>query len=227
MQETFKRITISFYRYFPIQNPQEFRDQLYKLYNAISVFGRVYVAKEGINAQISVPEHHMDEFKRIMESIPGLENLRLNIAVEDPSGLNDPLTQGKSFWVLKIKVREKIVADGIDDPAFSMERKGKYLNAAQMNEMLNDPNTIVIDMRNHYEYEVGHFANAVEIPSDTFREQLPMAVEMLQGKEDKNVVMRYLRSCPSVLSDTMFRPSFFFRAPAMAPRTVCCCQPVA
>ncbi|MEO0065843.1 MAG: hypothetical protein RI983_1169, partial [Bacteroidota bacterium] len=99
MQETFKRITISFYRYFPIQNPQEFRDQLYKLYNAISVFGRVYVAKEGINAQISVPEHYMDAFKRIMESIPGLENLRLNIAVEDPSGLNDPLTQGKSFWV--------------------------------------------------------------------------------------------------------------------------------
>ena len=115
--------------------------------------------------------------------------LDFSVYVEDPSGLNDPLTQGKSFWVLKIKVREKIVADGIDDPAFSMERKGKYLNAAQMNEMLNDPNTIVIDMRNHYEYEVGHFANAVEIPSDTFREQLPMAVEMLQGKEDKNVLM--------------------------------------
>lgn len=189
MKETFKRTTISFYRYFPVQNPQEFRDALYKQLNAIQVFGRIYIAKEGINAQISVPEHFMDDFKQIMHSIPGLENLRLNIAVEDPMGLNDPLLQGKSFWVLKIKVREKIVADGIDDPEFSMEKKGKYLNAAQMNEMLNDPNTIVIDMRNHYEYEVGHFANALEIPSDTFREQLPMAVDMLHGKEDKNVVM--------------------------------------
>ncbi|HPH37708.1 MAG TPA: hypothetical protein PL108_08615, partial [Sediminibacterium sp.] len=157
MKETFKRTTISFYRYFPIQNPQEFRDTLYKQLNAIQVFGRIYIAKEGINAQISVPAHFMDDFKQIMHSIPGLENLRLNIAVEDPMGLNDPLLQGKSFWVLKIKVREKIVADGIDDPEFSMEKKGKYLNAVQMNEMLNDPNTIVIDMRNHYEYEVGHF----------------------------------------------------------------------
>ncbi|MEP7145177.1 MAG: rhodanese-related sulfurtransferase, partial [Ferruginibacter sp.] len=94
-----------------------------------------------------------------------------------------------SFWVLKIKVRDKIVADGIQDPGFSMEKKGKYINASQMNKLLQDDNTIVIDMRNHYEYEVGHFVKAVEIPSDTFREQLPMAVEMMHDKKDKNIIM--------------------------------------
>ena len=180
MEETFHRITISFYEYFPIKNPQEFRDYLYKQLNALQVFGRIYVAKEGINAQISVPEHHMDSFRSFLYSIEPLNGLRLNIAVDD---------DGKSFWVLKIKVRDKIVADGIEDPSFSMERKGRYVNAAQMNELLNQPDTIVIDMRNHYEYEVGHFVSAQEVPSDTFRDQLPMAVDMMKGNEDKNIIM--------------------------------------
>ena len=52
-----------------------------------------------------------------------------------------------------------------------------------------DPATIVVDMRNHYEFEVGHFENAVEIPSDTFREQLPMAVDMLKDKKQTNIIM--------------------------------------
>jgi UPF0176 protein len=179
-QEEFPRTTISFYRYFPIQNPQEFRDTLYKALVALQVFGRIYVAKEGINAQISVPSHHLDAFKQCLYATPGLDGLRLNIAVDD---------DGKSFWVLKIKVRDKIVADGIADPSFSMEKKGGYVNAAQMNELLKDPATVVIDMRNHYEYEVGHFDNAIELPSDTFREQLPMAVDMMKGNEEKNIIM--------------------------------------
>ncbi|MEN9686393.1 MAG: hypothetical protein RLZZ28_2179 [Bacteroidota bacterium] len=180
MEEDFPRTTISFYCYFPVQNPQEFRDFLYRELNALHVFGRIYVAKEGINAQVSVPSAEYEAFQSFLYSINHLNGLRLNIAVDD---------DGKSFWVLKIKVREKIVADGIADPAFSMENKGKYVNAKQMNEMLQDPETIVIDMRNHYEFEVGHFDRALEIPSDTFRDQLPMAVDMMHGREDKKIIM--------------------------------------
>ena len=178
--ETEHRTTISFYQYFTIIDPQQFRDELYKALNTLKVFGRIYIAHEGINAQISVPESNFDAFKNYLYTIPALNGLRLNIAVDD---------DGKSFWVLKIKVREKIVADGIVDPDFSMEKKGKYVNAAQMNDLLQDENTIVIDMRNHYEYEVGHFEKALEIPSDTFREQLPMAVNMMKDKKDKNIIM--------------------------------------
>ena len=180
MEEPFQRTTISFYCYFPIQNPQEFRDLLYRNLNLMDVFGRIYIAKEGINAQISVPADQLETFKYFLYSIEQLNNLRLNIAVDD---------DGKSFWVLKIKVREKIVADGINDPEFSMENKGRYVNAFQMNELLKDPNTVVVDMRNHYEYEVGHFVNALEVPSDTFRDQLPMAVDMMKGNEEKNIIM--------------------------------------
>ena len=179
-QETEHRTTISFYQYFPISDPKQFRDDLYKALNELKVFGRIYVAHEGINAQVSVPSGNFEQLKNYLWSIEPLNGIRLNFAMD-----ND----GKSFWVLKIKVREKIVADGITDPSFSMKKKGRYVNAAQMNELLQDENTIVIDMRNHYEYEVGHFVKALEIPSDTFREQLPIAVEMMKQEKDKNIIM--------------------------------------
>ncbi|MBV9964010.1 MAG: rhodanese-related sulfurtransferase [Parafilimonas sp.] len=180
MEETEPRTTISFYKYFPIQNPQEFRDYLYKHLHNIKVFGRIYVANEGINAQVSVPQSNFEALREFLYLINELNNVRLNIAVDD---------DGKSFWVLSVKVREKIVADGIDDPGFSMKNKGRYVNAEQMNDLLQNDDTIVIDMRNHYEYEVGHFEKAIEIPSDTFREQLPMAVDMMKGNEEKNIIM--------------------------------------
>jgi len=180
MQETEKRITVSFYQYSPIQNPQEFRDYLYKNLNSLKVFGRIYIAKEGINAQASIPESNFNSFKNFLYSIEHLNGLRINIAVDD---------DGKSFWVLKVKVREQIVADGIADTSFSMNNKGKYVTATEMNKLLNENDTVVIDMRNHYEYEVGHFEKAIEIPSDTFREQLPMAADMMKGNEDKNIIM--------------------------------------
>lgn len=179
-QETEHRTTISFYRYFAVPDPKQFRDALYQSLHALKVFGRIYVAHEGINAQLSVPETNFEALKNCLDAIEQLKGLRLNVAVDD---------DGKSFWVLKIKVREKIVADGITDPGFSMEKKGRYVNAGQMNELLKDENTVVIDMRNHYEYEVGHFEKAIEIPSDTFREQLPMAVQMMEDKKDQNIIM--------------------------------------
>jgi UPF0176 protein len=179
-QETEPRTTISFYQYFFIEDTRQFRDDLYKLLNALNVFGRIYIASEGINAQISVPQTNYNALKNCLGSIVQFNDLRLNIAVED---------DGKSFWVLKIKVRDKIVADGISDPLFDMRNKGRYVNADEFNKLTENPDTIVVDMRNHYEYEVGHFKNAIEIPSDTFREQLPMSIEMLAEKKDKHIIM--------------------------------------
>jgi UPF0176 protein len=153
---------------------------LYKNLNEFKAFGRIYIAHEGINAQVSVPASNFESLKNYLWSIPFLGEVRLNIAVDD---------DGKSFWVLKIKVRDKIVADGINDTTFDMSKNGKYVDAAEFNSLTNDTATVVVDMRNHYEYEVGHFENAIEVPSDTFRDQLPMAVDMLKDKKDKNIIM--------------------------------------
>jgi UPF0176 protein len=178
-QEAEPRITISFYKYFQVDDPKAFRDFLFEALQPLKVFGRIYVAAEGINAQVSVPQTGFEKFRSFLNSIEPLSGVRLNKAVDD----------GKSFWVLKIKVRDKIVSDGITDSSFSMENKGQYVAAEEFNKLTTDPDTIVVDMRNHYEYEVGHFETAIEVPSDTFREQLPMAAEMLKDKKDKNIIM--------------------------------------
>jgi Predicted sulfurtransferase len=180
-QDTEPRTTISFYKYFNIANPQEFRDELYEKFDDLGVFGRVYIAQEGINAQISVPTANLDKFKDTLYAMDqALDGIRLNYALDD---------DGKSFWVLRMKVRDKVVADGIDDPTFDPSDVGAYLKASEVNEMMNRDDTIFVDMRNHYEYEVGHFKDALEVPSTTFREQLPMAVDMLKDDKDKNIVM--------------------------------------
>lgn len=174
------RTTISFYKYHHIPNPQVFRDHIYLEWSKLGLLGRIYVAQEGINAQISLPTANLDAFRASLNGISFLEGLRLNIAVDD---------DGKSFFTLTIKVREKIVADGIDDPTFSLDQTGTYLKANEVNEMMEKAGTILVDMRNHYEYEVGRFENAIEVPSETFREQLPMALDMLKGKENDNIIM--------------------------------------
>jgi UPF0176 protein len=180
LQDPTPRTTVSFYHYFLIEDPAGFRDRLYRLLDPVGVLGRVYVANEGINAQISVPTAQLDLFRDTLYGIEPLHGIRLNIAVDNDN---------KSFFVLDIKVREKIVADGITDPDFDMQRKGRYATPEQFNEMALHPDTIIIDMRNYYEYEVGHFKEALEVPSDTFRQQLPMAAEMMQDKKEATILM--------------------------------------
>ncbi len=174
------RTTLSFYQYHPFPDPKGLRDELYTHFQRLGVLGRIYLAHEGINAQLSVPSANYDAFVSYLYSIDGLDGIRINIALED---------DGKSFWVLSVKVRPKIVADGIDDPGFSMARRGQYLKAAEFNQIAAADDTVIVDMRNYYEYEVGHFQDAIEVPSDTFREQLPMAVALLEPQREKNIVL--------------------------------------
>ena len=176
-----ERLTLSFYQYAHIGNPQLFRDHLFLAWDKLEVLGRIYVAKEGINAQLSVPAPRFEAFKAHLDSIDFLEGIRLNIAVEQDL---------KSFLKLTIKVRDKIVADGLEDDAFDVTQKGKHVNAEEFNQLLADPNTVCVDMRNHYESEIGHFKGAVTPDVDTFRESLPIIEEDLsEHKKDKKLLM--------------------------------------
>ncbi|MFK7923827.1 MAG: rhodanese-related sulfurtransferase [Bacteroidia bacterium] len=179
-ESTEERLTVSFYRYAQIADPQQFRDELFRNWDAIGVLGRIYVAAEGINAQISVPQANWSEFETHLDSIPFLDNLRLNIAFDD---------DGKSFFKLKIKVRPKIVADGLNDESFDSSAAGIHLKASEFNELISREDSILIDMRNHYESEVGHFQGAVTPDVDTFRESLPIIEDMLEEHRDKHIVM--------------------------------------
>ena len=175
------RLTLSFYKYAQIQNPKLFRDYLFIHWNKMNVLGRIYVAREGINAQLSVPATRFDEFKAMLDNISFLENLRLNIAVEQ---------HNKSFLKLKIKVRDKIVADGLEDREFDVTQCGIHVDAQSFNDLISKPETLLVDMRNHYESEIGHFEGAITPDVDTFRDSLPLIEKDLQShKKDKNIVM--------------------------------------
>ncbi|WP_047417728.1 rhodanese-related sulfurtransferase [Cellulophaga sp. Hel_I_12] len=176
-----ERLTISFYQYAQIKNPQLFRNHLFINWNELDVLGRIYVAFEGINAQLSVPAEHFDAFKKHIDSISFLENVRLNIAIEQDN---------KSFLKLKVKVRDKIVADGLDDNTFDVTKIGIHVDAEKFNELIEDPDTVLVDMRNHYESEIGHFKNAITPDVDTFRDSLDSIEHDLRNhKEDKKLVM--------------------------------------
>ena len=174
------RVTLSFYQYHQLEDPKAFRDELFLKWSELGVLGRTYVAHEGINAQISVKQENLEALRKHIYSYPWMDGIRLNIAVED---------DGKSFFKLQIKVRKKIVADGLDDSSFDVTDCGKHLSAEEFNALTDQEDTILVDMRNHYESEVGHFEGAICPDVDTFREELPVVEEMLQGKEDKNIVM--------------------------------------
>jgi UPF0176 protein len=176
-----QRLTLSFYAYAKIEDPKKFRDDLFIAWNQLDALGRTYVAKEGINAQMSVPAENIEAFRETLEVYDFMKNIRLNVAVDQDD---------HSFLKLTVKVRDKIVADGLNDETFDVTNIGIHLKAAEFNEILDNPNTIVVDFRNHYESEIGHFKGAITPDVETFRESLPTINEQLKDfKEDKNLVM--------------------------------------
>ncbi|HOI32937.1 MAG: rhodanese-related sulfurtransferase [Bacteroidales bacterium] len=179
-QEDFDRRTLSFYCFVEIDDPQKYRDELFLKLSEMKVFGRIYVAREGINAQISVPLPEFDRFKAYIKQHPYTLDVLLNEAIED---------NGKSFYKLKILVKYKILSDGLDNSTFDIYDVGKHLDAESYNQKLSEPETVVIDLRNHYEHEVGHFENAILPDVDTYKESIPVIVELLKEKQPKNIML--------------------------------------
>lgn len=180
MAETFTRKTISFYRYFILDNPQEFRDQLYREWSEMNCFGRIYVAREGINAQMSLPEDRMPEFLESLQRHAIFENIPIKYAIED---------DGKSFYKLSIKVKAKLVADGLNDDSFDVTNVGKHLNATEFHELVGSGEHLVVDMRNHYESEIGRFKGAICPEADTFREELSMVTDLLKEQKEAKLLL--------------------------------------
>lgn len=176
-----QRLTLSFYKYAKILNPTQFRNELFLAWNKLEVLGRIYVANEGINAQLSLPAENFYTFKDSIEVYDFMKGIRLNIAVEHDD---------YSFLKLTVKVRDKIVADGLVDATFDVTNIGTHLKAKEFNNLLEDPSTIVVDLRNHYESEIGHFIGAIKPDVDSFRESLPIIENQLSAhKQDKKLLM--------------------------------------
>ena len=178
-QENFNRVTVSFYRYIILSNLNDLRDNLYNNWNELGVLGRIYIANEGINAQLSVPEPNWGNFVKNINSYNFLEDIPFKIAVED---------DGKSFFKLTIKIKNQIVSDGLKIEDYDVTNVGEHLSAKQWNEAINK-GAIVVDIRNHYESEIGKFKGAICPEVETFKEELPVVRDLLKGKEKEDVLL--------------------------------------
>ena len=178
-RETFDRMTASFYHYVNLSSPDDLRDQLYMKWNQMGVFGRVYIASEGINAQVSIPEHNWVKFSRYLDSIPEFKGISIKRALQE----------GSSFYKLKIKVRNELVAYGVSEELYDMDRVGKHLSAEEYNFAIDRTDSVVVDMRNYYESEIGHFDNALIPNVETSKELLPEVKRLLRGKENDKILL--------------------------------------
>lgn len=180
-EEKIPRTTFSFYRYVRIADPKKMRDELYERFSQLGCLGRIYVASEGINAQMNVPTSNWDHFDAFLQNKKEFNGIPYKIAVEE--------TDTVSFYKLTIKVKDKIVADGLDDASFDVTKTGEYLTAEEMNAYIDDPEAVVVDMRNGYESEIGHFENALTPDVDTFREELKVTPELLKIHKNKKIAL--------------------------------------
>ncbi len=178
-QEDFERTTLSFYKYVIIENPVALRKDLFLKWGKLKVNGRIYIAKEGINAQLSCPKPNWDQFVNSVRTTKGFEDIPFKIAVEENQ---------ISFLKLAIKVKKQIVADGLNENEYDVTNVGKHLSAKEWNDCINN-GAIVVDVRNHYESRIGHFTGAIKPDVDTFREELPLIKEKLKDKKEEKILL--------------------------------------
>jgi len=179
--DTRPRVTLSFYRYVRIVDPVAFQERLQAAWSEFGCMGRIYVASEGINAQMNVPKVHFEAFDTWTQSQPELAGVPYKIAVEEGDEV--------SFYKLAIKVKDKIVADGLDDDSFDVTDTGEYLTAAEINQYFDNPDAVIVDMRNSYESEVGHFEGAITPNVETFRDELMITPQTLKIHKNKKIAL--------------------------------------
>ncbi|MBL7964207.1 MAG: rhodanese-related sulfurtransferase [Flavobacteriales bacterium] len=180
--EGLPRTTLSFYRYVRLQEVGTLRNELYQEWEALGVLGRIYIAPEGINAQVSVPTGQLDAFRAALDAREAFANVPWKTAVED---------DGQSFLKLAIKVKSKVVADGLADDAFDVTNVGTHLDAASFNRKMEE-GALVVDMRNNYECLIGHFEGAYLPKADTFRgaiEEVVVALRRVQRDNDQDILL--------------------------------------
>ncbi|QJC30779.1 rhodanese-related sulfurtransferase [Enterobacteriaceae endosymbiont of Macroplea appendiculata] len=184
LKNSHKRIIVSFYKYHKLENVLQIRRQLYILLYSFKVLGRIYISEEGINAQISLPHYYYTVIKFFIKKIHEIFiDIYWNIAIDNTK---------HAFFMLKIIYKKNILNDGLSCFNFlKFNTTGIYLNAKQLNLMLEDHNNVVlVDIRNFYEYKIGHFINAIIFQqAKTFQHQMLYLLDNIQPYRDKKIIL--------------------------------------
>lgn len=184
---------ISFYLFKNISNPENLIITLKELWKPYHVYGRVYVANEGINAQMSVPSNVLDQFKNICSQFPLLSNVTINV---DKHISAEEYFNTKPFRALHIRYRKQIVTDGFDH-SLNWDDAGTELSSIEWNKQLlgensiNNEKPLLFDCRNAYESDIGIFEGAVPLNTVRFSDSWDILEKVLEGKPKDTPIMTY------------------------------------
>ncbi len=168
-----------YYKYEPIEDPETFKDEHLEFTKSIGLRGRVLVSKGGINGTVSGTIEQTEKYKEYVHSLPGFEDLWFK---EDEA---DDYAHKK----MHVRARDEIVSLKLEDDIDPMEVTGDFLKPADFREALLDEDTVVLDTRNDYEYDLGHFKGAIRPEIRNFRELPEWIMENKEKFMDKKVVM--------------------------------------
>jgi UPF0176 protein len=170
---------VSFYRFMDVAHPEELCRDLQALCEREQLLGTILVAGEGINGTLAGPA---DAVQRIFDwleqhlALPGALEGRFTEASEAP------------FRRMRVRVKNEIVTLGRPD-ILPQLKTGRHVAPRDWNRLIDDPDTLVIDTRNHYEVEVGSFPRAVDPGTDSFRQFPAFAEQLADANKDRPVAM--------------------------------------
>ncbi|MDN6130079.1 MAG: rhodanese-related sulfurtransferase, partial [Tetragenococcus halophilus] len=167
-----------YYNYTPVDDPEGFAKQHLAFCNELGLKGRILVAAEGINGTVSGTVEATNAYIEHMHADPRFKDTEFKIDE----------AKEHAFKKMHVRARNELVSLHLNDDVDPNELTGKHLEPAEFKEALEDEDTIVLDARNDYEYDLGHFRGAVRPDIRTFRE-LPQWIRDNKEKfMDKKVV---------------------------------------
>ena len=169
------------YKFAQVVKPVDTQKKIKAKLKKLNIYGTILVGNEGLNGTISGKENDLTNALGFIKKIPGFSDLDIKHSTSET----------KPFMRLKVKLKEEIVTIG-DKSIDPVNQAGKYVESSEWNELIKDPNTVLIDTRNNYEYSIGTFKDSINPETETFRE-FPQWVKKQkfskQDKKNKNIAM--------------------------------------
>ena len=171
-------VVAAMYRFVRLDDYQALRQPLLETMQKLDVRGTLLLASEGLNGTVSGTRPAIDSLLDWLRKDPRFADIEVK----------ESWLEEHPFYRTKVKLKKEIVTMGVDgiDPNKSV---GTYVKPEDWNALIDDPNTILIDTRNEYEYQIGSFKNAINPHTDTFREFPAYVEQNLLNHKDKNIAM--------------------------------------
>lgn len=173
-----KVLIVAYYKFVRLPDFEERRQPLLEVCEKNGVKGTILLAKEGINSTMAGPEEGVEAVLDYLQSDPAIGELTVKRSYSDEM----------PFYRTKVRLKKEIVRLGLPeiDPN---DQVGEYVSPEKWNELISDPDVVLVDTRNDYEVDIGTFKGALDPDTKSFREFPEYVASELADKKDKPIAM--------------------------------------